>query len=515
MTHYDTIILGSSPNALTAACYLARSGKKVLVLEQSVHLGGAVSTAEFATDFKGDVGLTSGHINAEILQDLKLTEHGLEIIERNSITSLLPDGKTLTLPSNRDAAVEVIKTFSASDASKYKPFMELVDKASEFLKSAYEISPPQNHPATQDEIKQLSMLTAKLKGYGPRESTEVMRLLVMSIRDLLDEWFESDALKGLFASVAIRGLNQGPFAGSTTFNFLHQIALEDGCFPATARGGVGALSEALSNAAKSYGVEIRTGANVSRISIVDGVAVGVLVDTENIEAKEIISDYDARFTFTKLVEPPDLEPEFNRAVRTVRYSGAVARINFALSAIPNFSNLSSEALSGTVVVAPSIAYLEHAFDGGKYGAISEQPYMEITIPSLKDASFAPAGKHVMSVWMQYVPYSSQAKGESLIEIAINQLSAFCPNLKSNIISSHVRTPAAFESEFNLSEGNLFGGEVTLSQAFYLRPVPGFAHYHTPISNLYLCGATTHPSGISGISGHNAAREIGLKTMVPA
>lgn len=515
MTSYDTIILGSSPNALTAACYLARGGKKVLVLEPSEHLGGAVTTTEFAPGYRGDIGLTSGRLDGSIVKDLKLAEHGLEVIQRQSITSLLADGKSFTLPANMDAAIEVIRGFSENDAEKYKQFMQLVEMATGFLKSAHEMTPPVNHPPSKADVEELSILTAQLKSFGRREMTEVMRLLVMSVRDFMEEWFESAELKGLLGSAAIRGINQGPFAGNTVYTLLHHLAQGDGYFRATAKGGIGAISEALSKAAKSYGAEVRTKTGAFTINVTDGVATGVSIGGESIDAAMVVSDYDARYTFTQLVPPPELEPEFNRAVRIIRYSGAVARINFALKELPKFSGLTEEALKGTVTIAPSLSYLEKAYDGGKRGEISENPYMELTIPTLSDSTLAPSGKHVMAVWMQYVPYQSKVNPDSLRELAIKKLSEFCPDFKSLIEHSKVITPRDLELKFNLSEGNLYGGEVNLAQAFYLRPIPGFAQYHTPISQLYLCGSATHPGGINGLSGRNAARELGVRDLVPA
>ena len=515
MTSYDTIILGSSPNALTTACYLARGGQKVLVLEPTEQVGGATATAQFADGYKADIGLMSGRLDAEIAKDLKLADHGLEVIERSSLTSLLSGGKSFTLPADRDAAEKVIDGFSAKDAKKYRSFMQLIDLASDFLKSAYNVTPPRNHPPTQADVDLLSKLSGQLKGYGRREMPEVMRLLVMSARDLAQEWFESEELKGLLGAAAIRGINQGPFAGNTVFTLLHHVAQGDGFFRATAKGGVGALCQALSAAAKSHGVEIRTMCGSLSINVADGTATGVKVGSESIDASGVISDYDARYTFSQLVAPPELEPEFNRAVKNLRYSGAVARLNFALKELPKFTGLSNDALGGTLVLAPSVAYLEKAYDGGKRGDISKQPYLEVTLPSVSDSSLAPSGKHVMSVWMQYAPCHSTVKADQLRELVIEQLTAFCPGIKSLIEHAQVTTPREFESKYHLTEGNLYGGEINLSQAFYLRPIPGFAQYSTPISQLYLCGAATHPGGINGLSGRNAAREIGVRDMVPA
>jgi phytoene dehydrogenase-like protein len=479
MTSYDTIILGSSPNALTAAAYLTKAGQRVLVLERSAQLGGPAATAEFADGFRADVGLLSGRIDPSIARDLRLHEHGLQTIERDTITSLLPDQRSFTLPADREAAAEVIRGFAPNDAARYGQFMRLL------------------------------ALAGRLRGYGRRDMAEVMRLLVMSVRDLLDEWFENPALKGLLASAAVRGLTQGPFAGGTTFNLLHHLAIGDGYFRATVKGGVGAISRALAAAAQSHGAELRLGAGAARVLLADGVAIGVqLASGERIEAARVVSDYDARYTFTQLIDPPDLEPEFNRAVANIRYNGAAARINLALRELPSFTALGEDALRGTLVIAPSLAQIEQAFDGAKYGGVSDQPYLEACIPSLADPTLAPDGQHVMSIWLQYAPYRNQIGAQQLGQLALARLGEFAPNLRSLVLHTQVITPQDFEAQFGLSEGHLYGGDMTLSQAFFLRPIPGFAQYHTPIEQLFLCGAATHPGGgISGLAGKNAADRV--------
>ncbi len=508
MITYNTIILGSSPNALTAAAYLAKAGKQVLVLEPTEYIGGVTATTEFANGFRADIGLTSGRLDSSIARDLQVEDHGLVPIERNSITSLLPDQQSFTLSSDRAMAVDAIRRFAPNDAERYLPFMQLLDLASDLLRSAYSMVPPAAHHPDSRELAQLMSLVAQMRGFGRREMTEVMRLLVMSARDLLDEWFEHPALKGLLASTAIRGLTQGPFSGGTTFNLLHHQAIGDGYFRSTARGGLGAISQALATAAQAYGATIRTSSGALRVLVADGIASGVrLASGEEISASRIISDYDARHTFTQLVAPPELEPEFNRAVQHIHYNGSVAHINLALRELPRFVGLDTSALQGTLVIAPSLAYLERAFDNAKYGQLSEQPYLEASIPSLADPSLAPAGQHVLSIWVQYVPYRGKIAAERVLEVALNQLSNYAPNLRGLVIASQVRTPADYATQFDLSEGHLYGGEMTLAQAFFLRPIPGFAQYHTPIGGLDLCGAATHPGGgISGLAGKHMWRD---------
>ena len=227
----------------------------------------------------------------------------------------------------------------------------------------------------------------------------------------------------------------------------------------------------------------------------------------------MVSDYDARYTFTSLVAPFELEPEFNRAVQHVRYNGAVARVNLALRELPNFEGLKEDALLGTLTLAPSIAYLEKSFDATKCGELSNHPYIEATIPTLLDAKLAPPGQHVMSLWLQYAPYRGHVKPERVLEVVLERIGQFAPSLRSLILHSQVLTPHDYEERFHLSEGHLYGGDMTLAQAFFMRPLPGYAQYRTPIEQLYLCGSATHPGGgVSGLAGVNAANEIGLQAM---
>jgi phytoene dehydrogenase-like protein len=509
MTVYDTVILGSSPNALVAAAYLALAGQRVVVLEPSAQLGGAAATAPFADGFRADVGLMSGRIDAGIAEDLQLRRHGLAMIERDTITSLLPGGRSFTLPADREAAAEVIRGFAPEDAARYGSFMRLLDLAGDLLRSSYAMAPPEAHKPSPADASRLMSLAGQLRGYGRREMSEVMRLLVMSARDLLDEWFGNAELKGLLAGAAVRGLTQGPFAGGTAFNLLHHLAIGDGYFRATARGGVGAISRALADAARSYGAEIRIDAGTPRVVVTDGAATGVrLGGGERINAARVISDYDARYTFTRLVDPPELEPEFNRAVRNIRYNGAVARVNVALRGLPHFAGIGEEALRGTLALAPGIAQIERAFDAAKYGEVSDAPYIEACIPTLADPTLAPAGLHSMSIWIQYVPYRGAIDGQRIRELALGRLSEFAPNLRDLVLDAQVLLPRDFEERAQLTEGHLYGGDMTLAQAFFLRPIPGFAQYRTPIPRLYLCGAATHPGGgISGLGGKNTAMAV--------
>ncbi len=507
MTTYDTIILGSSPNALTVAAYLSRSGERVLVLEPSDTIGGANATSQFFDGFRADLGLMSGRLSDSIVKDLKLESHGLEVIERDTITSMLPDGKSFSLSKDLDKSVEALSSFAKNDAESYKQLWNLLQQASDFLKEGQSITPP---PHGLKNVPEMVALVAKLRGYGARQMTEIMRLLLMPVRDMLDEWFENPALKGLLASAAVRGLSQGPFAGGTTFNLLHHLAIGDGYFRATAKGGIGAVCNALAEAARAAGAELRTKSGVARINIENGIASGVELSTkEKIAAGRIISDFDVRHTFRHLVDPAELQPEFNRAVNCLKYNSSVVRINLALKELPEFtSGITEAALAGTLVLAPSVAYIEKAFDSAKRGKVSGEPYLEITIPTIKDRSLAPSGKHVMSIWLQYAHFSAHPDSETVLNTAVKQTSEFAQGLKELILKAQVLCPQDFQDQYLLTEGHLYGAEMMLSQAFFLRPIPGYAQYTTPIERLYLCGPATHPGGgISGVGGLNLAKEL--------
>jgi phytoene dehydrogenase-like protein len=509
MSHYDQLILGSSPNALTAAVYLARAGQRVLVLEPTAQIGGAAATSHFASDFRGDQGLLAGRLDAAIVTELGLAQHGLQPIERNSLTSLLPNGRSFTLPADREAAADVIRSFAPNDAPRYGRFMALLDLAADLLHHAYQMAPPPGHHPDVSECAQWLALAGQLAGYGRREMGELLRLPFLSLRDLLDEWFENAELKGLLASAGVRGLFQGPFAPGTTFNLLHHLAIGDGYFRATARGGVGAISHALTQAAQAHGAQLRTQVGPLQVVIQEGVATGVqLANRETISASHVISDFDTRHTFTQLAPPPELEPEFNRAVRQIRYQGAVARINLALAALPTFPGLEPHALRGALAIAPSVSQIERAFDAAKYGQLAARPLLEVTIPSLADPALAPAGQHVLSVWLQYAPYRNNLPAEQLLEAALSALSEHAPDLRPLVLHHQVTRPQEFAAHFGLSEGHLYGGEINLAQAFFLRPLPGYAAYRTPIEHLSLCGAATHPGGgVHGLGGRNLVRAM--------
>ena len=482
MSTYDAILLGSSPNALAAAARLARAGRRVLVLETRGVLGGPTATETFAPGFRAESGVMSAALDPEIAGELGLS---LDVIRRESITAL---GTPVTLQARYALPGELLH-------------------AVELLRANHASDPPTLPGPDAADARSLRALAARLSGFGPREMHEVLRLLFMSARNFFQE-VSPEAEHGLLCGASVRGVSQGPFAPGTLLNFVHHLAIDDGLFRSTVRGGLGKLAEALAEAARAAGAEIRldvTGPLV--IEVADGVATGVrLGDGERIEAQIIVSDHDARTTFTRLVSPTELEPETNRALHSLRLQGSVARVNLALSALPDFTGLDTEALRGTLIVAPDIASLERAWDQGKRGVPSSPPYLELALPSIADPSLAPDGQHLVSAWVQYVPHGLGGR-EALLKTVLAQLAAFAPGLPELVLHHQILLPEDLEARFGLAGGHLYGGDVSWSTAFFLRPLPGFSHYRTPIERLYLAGSAAHPAGYSGRSGWNLARSL--------
>jgi phytoene dehydrogenase-like protein len=518
---YDAIVIGAGHNGLVTATYLAKAGLRVVLLERRELVGGAAVTEEVFPGFKFDTGAHCiSRLHPKVVSDLQLADHGLELLPLDpAVFSPTLDGGHLLLWRTPEVTVDSIGQLSDKDAKRWNGFAALVTKASGLLESLYSAPPDILSKKTKD-VWELLKLAGRLRRLGKRDMTEVLRVLPMTTVELLDEWFESDLLKGTLGAVGITGLFQGPMAAGTALLFLHHhVGAKQGVLRATlrVRGGMGGLSRALESTARSAGVEIRTSAWVERIVAEAGVATGVvLVDGEEIAGRRIVSNADPSRTFCGLLDPFNLDPDFMRRVRNIKFKGARARVNLALGQLPDFSCLPGDGphLRGLISVSPSLEYLERAFDDAKYGEPSREPYLEAVIPSLTDPSLAPAGKHVMSIVVQYAPYHlkdgvwDEARREALGDRVVKTLAAYAPNLESAILHRQVLTPLDLEAVLGLTEGNIYHGEMTLDQLFFMRPVPGWARYRSPVEGLYLCGAGTHPGGgVTGVPGYNAAREI--------
>ena len=503
MSAYEIIFLGSSPNALAAAARLSRAGRRVLVLETREALGGPVATEDFAPGFRADAGVMSAALDPEVTRDLGVS---IDILRRDSITALGPSPATWRaappLPEAVARAVELLGAIYRTTPSAM-PSAAGAAAGSAVLQGGSGLGV--RHP--------LHAIGARLLGLGPREMHEVLRLLFMPARDFAGEQpGASSAERAILCAAAVRGISEGPFAPGTLFNFLHREAVGDGLFPSTARGGLRSLAQALADKARAHGAEVRAGVTGPlSIAIEDRTARGVLLgDGERIAADIVVSDFDARVTFTRLVPAYELDPEVNRAIRSTRYRGSVARVHLALRGLPEFTGVDREALRGTLVVAPDVASLERAWDQAKRGVVPSFPIIEAKLPSVSDPSFAPEGHHVLSAWVQYVPYGCGDR-EALLQTVVERLASFAPGLADRVLHYEVSLPEDLERRFSLTEGHLYGGEINLAQSFFLRPIPGYSHYESPIGNLYLGGSAAHPGGYSGLCGWNLAGALLART----
>jgi phytoene dehydrogenase-like protein len=515
----ELIVIGAGVNGLVTAAYLARAGLKVLVLEARDRPGGLATTEETVPGFHFEtVGLDAGWLLPDIVKDLRLGSIQLEVPE-TSVFSPLPDGAALTIRTDPARTAEGLARFAPEDARRWPAFAAKVGRFARVLESAYAATPPHVPDATGGELMTLLRLGRRLRGLGRRGMFEFLRVAPMSVAEWLDEWFHTEALKGVIGAGGITRLFQGPRSAGTAFVLLHHhVGRPAGAVRAVhlVKGGLGNLSRALAAAATGFGAEIRTSAPVREIVVRQGRVIGVALETgEHLAAPRVISSADPRRTLCRLVDPSHFDPEFLRAVHNIKFRGATATVHLALGELPRFiAKAEDGALHGAICIAPTLDYLERAYDDAKYGGISRQPYLEARIPTLRDPSLAPAGKHIVSVQMQYAPYHLSNGGwdaaarERVADLVTDTLAAYAPNLKPALLHRHVVTPGDVEERYGVTEGHPYQGELTLDQILFMRPVAGWARYRTPIDGLYLCGAGSHPGGgLAGAPGRNAAREL--------
>ncbi len=524
MAKYDAIIIGAGHNGLTAAAYLAKAGKKVFVLEKRRVIGGAAVTEEIYPGFKYSVcSYVVSLLRPEVIRELKLPDYDLEIVPLDSTFTPLPGGDYLFRCGDHARTRREIARHSSTDAEAYEEYGQLMVQMAMAVKPLLAMVPPEPTTWHPKDLLGIAKVASHFRALGEKRLYSLTKLMTMSSADFLDEWFETEPLKATMSASGIIGTFMGPRSPGTAYVLLHHYMGElDGAFRSWgfARGGMGTISRVIAEAARHYGAEIRTEAGVDRVLIKNGRAYGVVLNNgEEIEAKVIVSGVDPKRTFLKMVEARHLDPEFVKQVSDFKIRGSSAKVNLALDALPNFTSMPGEGphLAGAISISPTLDYIERAYDEAKYGDFSRRPYLDIIIPSLLDPSMAPPGKHVMSIFVQYAPYHLKEgewpeKREALGDAVVDTLSEYAPNLKSIILHRQVLTPWDLEQEFGLTEGNIFQGELTLDQLFFLRPLPGWAKYRTPIRNLYLCGACTHPGGgVMAASGRLAALEI-LKDM---
>ena len=517
---YDVTIIGGGHNGLVAACYLAKSGLKTLVLERRAIVGGGAVTEEIHPGFRcSTLDHAAGPLSPQVVADLDLSRHGLELVTPEArVLALAPDGRSLCLYNDTARTVSEIEKFSRNDAKKYPEFVESFARIGKVLAPLISMTPPSIDEPTASDLWQLGKVGLAFRGLGKKDEYRLLRWGPMAVADLVSEWFETELLRATVAARGIYGAFAGPWSAGTSLGLLWQAAMDGSAIGSAsyANGGMGSLSDALAAAAKAAGVEIRTSAEVSRIAGVDtDKPRAVLESGEEIESRIVVSNADPRTTFLNLVDPIDLNPDFLSKMRNYRAPGAAAKVNLALSGLPAFRGLNGDdlKLAGRIHIGPEIDYLERAFDASKYGEFSAQPYLDISIPSVGDPSLAPAGKHVMSIHVQFAPYKLRqgdwtTRGEEFADNVIGNVETYAPGLRDLIVAGQVITPVDLEQTYGLSGGHIHHGEQTLDQFFTFRPMIGWAQYRTPLKRLYLCGAGTHPGGgLTGIPGANAAREI--------
>jgi len=515
---WDVVIVGGGHNGLVCAAYLARAGQRVLVIEQRPVAGGPLLTQEIAPGFLSSTGAdVIGPLRPEVVRDLELTRHGLELLPIDpTVVAIGDDSTTLRLWRTVEQTQEELRRHSARDAAAYPTFHEFLMGLAEALDPILLRAPPDvQSPTWADQIALLRR-ALRLRRRGMDAFRSALRLPVQSLHRLLDEWFETDLLKATLAFDALIGTCRGPWSPGTAFGLLrHYAGVANGQGWAFVKGGMGSFARAVMAAAGGAGATIRTGTRVRRIMTEDGRATGVeLTDGERIHSKVVVSNADPKRTFLDLVDPAELDADFLSQVRAYNTNGCVAKVNIALEELPRFPGWEDgRPPPSHVRIAPSMEFIERAYDDAKYGGFSQAPVLDVFLPSVVDPSVAPRGKHVMSVLAQYAPYHLRegtwnARREDLAGRVMDRLEERLPGIRARIRTTEVLTPLDIERTFGMTGGHIYHGEMTLDQLFVMRPVPGWARYRTPIDALYLCGSGAHPGGgITGAPGYNAARAI--------
>jgi phytoene dehydrogenase-like protein len=518
----DVIIVGGGHNGLVTAFYLAKAGLKPLVLERRAQVGGAAITEEFHPGFRSStLAHNAGPLRADIVRDMQLQQHGLKLTtpEINTV-SLTPDGKALVLYSDAKKAAQEIALWSQKDAASYADFGAALGKIGKVIAEALLLTPPNIDSPSSSDMWGMLKTGRSIRNLGKKDLYRVLRWGPMAAADLVAEFFDTEPLRATIAARGIFGTFLGPWSAGSSLVLLLRAAGDPTPagsvqFPI---GGIGAITQAMAAAARQAGAEIRTNAEISEIRVKDGVATGVvLASGDEIAARAVVSNADPKRTLMQLVDPSHLSPDFVQKIKNYRSMGTVAKINLAVSALPDFTALKAKGngnlLQGRIQISPEIDYLERAFDESKYGNFSRNPYIEIAFPSLSDPSLAPAGQHVMSIYMQYAPYNLKngdwgSQRTALGETVVKTIAQYAPNLPQLILSHQIITPKDLEETYGLTGGHIFHGELALDQFFTMRPLLDWARYKTPIERLFLCGSGTHPgTGLTGASGANAAREI--------
>lgn len=516
------VVVGGGHNGLVTAAMLAKAGLKPLVLERSDVVGGAAVTEEIHPGFRVSSVAHTADVAKEVVDTLGLAAKGLQLIEPEPrVFAPLLDGRSLRLWGNPERSAAEIHRLSPKDAERYPRFHATMAAIGGVIAKLRALTPPDVDRPLKGNTMSMLGLGLAAKGLGRENGQHLLRWMPMAVADFAAEWFETEILRAVVCARGIFGTLAGPWSAGTTANLLLQAAAHGGNGAGSAtlvRGGLGALSQALGEAAKGFGAEIRTGAEVERITAQDGRVTGVvLAGGEEIAAGAVVSGVDPHRTFLRLLDPALLDPEDLQRIRGYRQNGMASKVNLALDALPSFAAVGAEdatrLLAGRIHVGATVDDLERAFDDAKYGGISKRPYLDVTIPSLTDPSLAPAGKHVLSAYVQYTPHRLRegdwgARRDEVADTTLRLLEEYAPGIGRLVVGRQVLTPLDLEQRFGLTGGHPMHGEPSLDQLFVTRPLLGWARYRGPLAGLYLCSAGTHPGGgVTGTPGLNAAREI--------
>ncbi|MFM9857088.1 NAD(P)/FAD-dependent oxidoreductase [Pseudoxanthobacter sp. M-2] len=518
---WDAIVVGAGHNGLVNACYLARAGLDVLVVERNDWVGGAATSRSLYPGFLySNCSYVCSLLRPEIMRDLELPKHGLQVVPYEGGVILKQDGGYLGTFRDHDAHRREIGRHSLRDAEAYDRYSAEVIRQCRFIRPFLLRTPPDPTSLKPRDVQELLYLGRKFYDLTETEMADTIRFWTMSIAEFLDEFFETDVVKAGFCISGIIGTALGPLSPGTAYVLLHHYMGDvDGAIGAWgfARGGMGAISESLASSFRASGGTVRTGASVDKVLVENGRAAGVVLDGgEEIRGRLVVSNLDVKRTFLKLLEEPQLPADFVRKVKNFKIRGSSGKVNIALDGLPDFPALPPSApfLRGDMHFTDSVERMEGAYDDWKAGRWSADPFLDMMIPTTIDPTMAPPGKHFMSCFVQYCPPKveghdwSDAERDGFAKTVVDQIAEYSPNFKDLILHMEVRTPREIEAETGLTEGNIFQGELTFDQLLFNRPVPGYAQYRAPIGGLYMCGSATHPGGgVMGAPGRNAAAEV--------
>lgn len=521
---YDAIVIGGGINGLTCAALLGKAGLRVALVEQRDTLGGCALERQVAPGFRAPtLAHRTGPLRRDVVETLRLAEHGLRFSARGvRVTGLARDGRALTIHADAAKTSAGLSTWSSRDAEAWPTFASSLARVAEVVATLFERTPPDVDAPGRDDLWTLMRTIGAFRRLEKPDAWRLLRWGPMAVADLVSEHFETELLRATVAADGLLGGMLGPWSAGSGLQLLLHAANESlaAAHHAEVIGGPAAAADALAAAARRHGVDIRTGSPVARIDVADDRAIGVsLANGDELRARAVASALDPRRTFLTLCDADYLPPEFLWRIRNLRARGTLAKVNLALSSLPEVPGLTRHALGSPVRIGPDLDYLERAYDHAKYGRMSTAPWIEFTLPSVFDAALAPDGAHVLSAYVQYMPYTLRPSYEeteadwtrrrdALGALTIDTLAAYAPGIEKLVVAREVITPLDLERDWGLTGGHIFHGELTLDQAFTMRPLLGWARYRTPIRGLYLCGSGTHPgTGLTGGSGANAAREV--------